>query len=134
MHQNDEYIYFILFIYIQRFFMSVAILLKRLSQSPEDVNFDEVIAVIHDFYQYTPTRFFNGDAVNEKGTNEGSCKIFAFAQLNKLSDKETLACFGKYYREDVLEHPKATDHANIRNFMVSGWAGVTFDSPALTLM
>ncbi len=113
--------------------MSVAILLDRLSQSPEDVNFDEVIAVISDFYQYTPVRFVNGDTVNEQGTNEGSCKIFAFAQLNKLSEKETLACFGKYYREDVLEHPQATDHANIRNFMKSGWSGISFDSPALIL-
>lgn len=114
--------------------MSVAILLERLAQSPEDVNFDEVIAVISDFYQYTPVRFVNGETVNEKGTNEGSCKIFAFAQLNQLSEKETLACFGKYYREDVLEHPEATDHANIRNFMKSGWSGIRFDSPALILL
>ncbi|WP_448248251.1 HopJ type III effector protein [Thalassotalea agariperforans] len=113
--------------------MSVAILLERLSNSPDEVNFDEVIAVINDFYHYTPTRFVNGDAVNEQGTNEGSCKIFAFAKLNGLSEQATLACFGHYYREDVLEHPEANDHANIRNFMVSGWAGVSFDAPALSL-
>lgn len=113
--------------------MSVAILLERLSQSPNEVNFDEVIAVINDFYHYMPTRFVNGDAINEQGTNEGSCKIFAFAKLNGLSEQATLACFGHYYREDVLEHPEASDHANIRNFMVSGWAGVHFDAPALSL-
>ena len=114
--------------------MSVAILLERLSKSPEDVNFDEVIAVIHDFYQYTPTRFINGETINEQGTNEGSCKIFAFAKLNGLSEQATLACFGNYYREDVLQHPNASDHANIRNFIKTGWAGVKFDAPALSLI
>ena len=113
--------------------MSVSILIERLNKSPEDVSFDEVIAVIGDFYDYTPTRFTNGEAVNEQGTNAGSCKIFAFAQLNDLSENATLACFGKYYREDVLQHPEATDHANIRNFMVHGWAGIKFDSQALVL-
>ncbi|MGJ8692973.1 MAG: HopJ type III effector protein [Thalassotalea sp.] len=111
--------------------MSVAILIERLNTSPEDVNFDEVIAVITDFYDYTPARFTNGDAVNEQGTNAGSCKIFAFAQLNKLSEQSTLACFGQYYREDVLEHPQGKDHANIRNFMIHGWAGIKFDTNAL---
>lgn len=114
--------------------MSVTILLERLSNSPEEVNFDEVIAVINDFYQYSPARFTNGDAINEEGTNEGSCKIFAFAKLNNLSEKATLACFGHYYREDVLEHPKGSDHANIRNFMTTGWNGVQFDKPALILL
>jgi hypothetical protein len=69
--------------------------------------------------------------VNESGTNEGSCKIFAFAQLNDLSVEQTLACFGKYYREDVLENPEGNDHGNIRNFMISGWEGVKFSCEAL---
>ena len=114
--------------------MSVAILLDRLSNKADEVNFEEVISVINDFYQYSPSRFTNGETVNEQGTNEGSCKIFAFAQLNKLSVESTLACFGAYYREDVLENPTATDHANIRNFMKSGWDGITFDKPALILV
>lgn len=113
--------------------MSVAILLERLTKVPEEVNFDEVIAVINDNYLYVPTAFKNGDTVNESGTNEGSCKIFAFAKLHDLSEASTLACFGKYYREDVLEHPEATDHANIRNFIKSGWAGITFEGQALIL-
>lgn len=113
--------------------MSVAILIERLNTKPDEVNFDEVIAVITDFYHYTPTRFTNGDTVNEQGSNEGSCKIFAFAQLNKLSEPATLACFGKYYREDVLEHPDNNDHANIRNFIKTGWSGIKFDRPALAL-
>jgi len=33
-----------------------------------------------------------------------------FAQLQQLSQAETLACFGKYYREDVLQNPEGDDH------------------------
>src|SRR3546814_975311 len=43
-----------------------------------------------------------------------------------LSEAETLACFGCFYREDVLKNPDGTDHQNIRNFMRSGWGGVAF--------
>jgi hypothetical protein len=39
--------------------------------------------------------------------------------------------FGTYYRNDVLANPTGTDHGNIRNFMLSGWSEIKFDSPAL---
>jgi hypothetical protein len=44
-----------------------------------------------------------------------------------------LNCFGEYYRTDVLQHPDAIDHQNIRNFIRFGWDGVRFDGAALTL-
>ena len=69
--------------------------------------------------------------VNEAGTNEGSCKIFYFAQLNNLNVQQTLACFGRYYSEDVLSNPTGNDHGNIRNFMKTGWQGIEFKSVAL---
>lgn len=106
--------------------MSLNTLLQQLQTAPETVEFAEVIAVIGDHYHYTPTRFTNGNAVSEAGTNEGSCKIFAFARLQGLTEAQALACFGKFYRDDVLKHPQGTDHANIRNFMQTGWAGVQF--------
>ena len=110
--------------------------IEKLKTSPEAVSFQEVIAFIDANYGYTPCKFVNGSgdraAVNEAGTNEGSCKIFAFAQLNALSEAETLQCFGDYYRKDVLENPEGSDHANIRNFMKTGWGGVTFDGQALS--
>lgn len=105
---------------------------KKLETSPESISFEEVMQVIDDSYIYTPATFTNGDLVNEAGTNEGSCKIFAFAKLNSLTEPQTLACFGKYYRDDVLKHPDATDHGNIRNFMNTGWSKVAFSSVALT--
>ena len=38
---------------------------------------------------------------------------------------------GDYYRVDVLQHPDATDHQNIRQFIQYGWAGITFEGCAL---
>lgn len=111
--------------------MTLSTLLTQLSEEPQRVSFDEVINTIAENYRYTPTTFSNGSIVNEAGTNEGSCKIFAFAKLHKLSQEQTLACFGKYYRDDVLKHPEANDHGNIRNFMISGWDGITFENDAL---
>ena len=116
--------------------MNTKELLAQLNTTPESVTFDQVIETITADYDYTPTRFTNGFdknmAVNEAGTNEGSCKIFSFAQLNNLSKEQTLHCFGDYYRKDVLENPDATDHANIRNFILCGWDGIHFESSALT--
>lgn len=112
--------------------MSVAALIDRIRQQPETVAFDEVMAVIAAGYDYIPTRFRNGDVVNEAGRNEGSCKVFAFARANGLNQAETLTCFGDYYRVDVLENPDGTDHGNIRAFMAHGWDGIAFDGEALT--
>ena len=59
----------------------------------------------------------------QQGENSGSCKIFAFAQLHHLDEASTLACFGAYYRDDVLKHPQGSDHQNIRQFINTGWQG-----------
>lgn len=108
-------------------------LLARLKTSEAD--FEEVIAYINEHYEYTPTRLSNGlgenPVVNEAGSNEGSCRLFALAALKGLSAEDTLQLFGRFYREDVLKHPDATNHANIRRFMQDGWAGIIFDGAAL---
>lgn len=112
--------------------MNLQQLTEQLQVTPEAVEFTDVMAVIEQHFDYTPQRFCNGpEVVNEAGTNEGSCKLFAFGQLLALSEKQTLACFGKYYREDVLGHPDGDDHGNIRSFMVNGWSGISFDGQAL---
>jgi hypothetical protein len=116
--------------------------IQRLQATPSSVTFVEVIDLINTHYEFTPTRFTNGldstglghsRVVNEQGTNEGSCRIFAFAQLQQLTEEQTLHCFGDYYRQDVLANPNGDDHGNIRAFMRDGWAGVVFDQPALAL-
>lgn len=108
-------------------------LFEQLETSPEKIQFKEVIAFIDEHYDFTPTKFINGNTVNEAGQNNGSCKIFSFAQLNDLSKEETLNLFGEFYREDVLKNPDGTDHQNIRNFMESGWEGVSFEGKALQI-
>ncbi len=113
--------------------MTTEQLLKLLKINPESIEFQQVMETIEQNYDYTPTRFTNSEVVNESGANEGSCKIFAFGQLNQLKEHETLACFGTYYRDDVLQNPKGTDHANIRTFIVHGWDGINFDAPALVV-
>lgn len=111
--------------------MTIPAFLNKLRTEPQQVAFADTIAVIEAHYDFTPTRFTNGEVVNEAGTNSGSCKLFSFAKLHNLDKQETLDCFGAYYREDVLQHPGATDHANIRNFMRTGWEGIQFDGAAL---
>ena len=93
------------------------------------VEFQETLSIIAEHYYYRPTEFTNGlirPLINPAGCNEGSCKIFAFAKLHGLSQEQTLALFGEYYRVDVLGNPDAGDHANIRTFMRDGWDGITF--------
>ena len=111
--------------------MTIDIFLTKLKNTPGEISFNETISVIEEFYEFTPTAFRNGNLYNEGGQNNGSCKILSFAKLQNLSEKETLQCFGDYYRKDVLENPDGEDHQNIRNFMKTGWAGVQFKGEAL---
>lgn len=111
--------------------MTIAAFLDKLNTVPDSVAFADTMATIDAAYDFTPAAFSNGALRNEAGINNGSCKLFAFALLNKLSEAQTLACFGAYYRDDVLQHPTGDDHQNIRNFMKTGWAGIKFDSMPL---
>lgn len=107
-------------------------LVEQLKNSPETIQFKEVIAYIDENYNFTPTKFTNGNTVNEADQNNGSCKVFSFAKLNGLSKENTLNLFGDFYREDVLKNPEGTDHQNIRNFIESGWEGISFEGEALS--
>ena len=107
-------------------------LFEQLENAPYEIQFKDVISFIDEHYDFTPTKFTNGNTVNEANQNNGSCKIFSFAKLNDLSKEETLNLFGEFYREDVLKNPKGTDHQNIRNFMTSGWDGIAFEGKALS--
>ena len=109
--------------------MTLSELLAQLTQRP--VSFQTVMQVIEDTYIFIPTLFTNGDLTNPANTNNGSCRIFAFGLINKLSEQATLNAFGDYYTQDVLQNPEGTDHQNIRQFIKTGWKGISFSSPAL---
>lgn len=103
----------------------------KLKQTPEQISFTDTIATIDANYEFTPTAFRNGELENAAGQNSGSCKLLSLAKLHNLSVEQTLHCFGDYYRTDVLQHPSAIDHQNIRNFIRYGWDGVKFENSAL---
>ncbi|MGL6259407.1 HopJ type III effector protein [Vibrio sp. WXL103] len=105
--------------------------IERLNNEPAEIQFSETMAVIDALYDFTPTDFTNGAVENLAGTNNGSCKILAFGQLQGLSKEQTLSCFGDYYRIDVLGNPSGDDHANIRNFILHGWDKVSFKGQPL---
>ena len=106
-------------------------ILEQLKNFPETINFNDVIVFIDENYNFKPVRFVNGSIVNEANQNNGSCKIFSFAKMNNLSEKDTLALFGDFYRNDVLQNPEGEDHQNIRNFIKYGWNGILFTEDAL---
>ncbi len=98
--------------------------------SAQTLDFEDVQSFIATHYDYRPATFQNGNQHNPAGSNEGSCRIFAFALLNQLSAQDALLCFGRYYR-DVLATPDGTDHNNIRQFMIHGLTGLKFEDTAL---
>ncbi|TDG36006.1 HopJ type III effector protein [Pedobacter changchengzhani] len=93
--------------------------------------FSDVVAHIEKYYEHQPTAFRNGNVYNESSQNQGSAKVFAFAKINHLNVDDTLSLFGEHYQA-VLANPDGTDHQNIRQFMVNGWAGITFEGKVLT--
>ncbi|WP_062053702.1 HopJ type III effector protein [Aquimarina longa] len=111
--------------------MNILSFLKKLRTNPEEVSFQDTMNSIDANYEFTPSAFTNGNQNNEEGQNSGSCKLFYFAKLQGFTEEETLHCFGEYYREDVLQHPEAEDHQNIRNFIKTGWQGISFEKQVL---
>ena len=108
----------------------LATLLKTLKE--DSLSFKAVIEFIETYYTHEPTAFRNGELYNEAIQNQGSAKVFTFAQLNKLDKADTLYLFAEHYRA-VLKNPDGTDHQNIRQFMIHGWSGVAFEGTALLI-
>ena len=96
-----------------------------------EAQFTDVLDYIETRYTHTPTAFQNGKQHNAATENQGSAKVFSFAQLNGLDQQQTLALFAEHYAS-VLATPEATDHQNIRQFMLNGWDGIQFEGQALT--
>ena len=95
-----------------------------------EAKFADVIAYIEARYNHTPTAFKNAQQANAATENQGSAKVFSFAQINDLDQAQTLSLFAEHYAA-VLATPEATDHQNIRQFMLNGWDGIQFESEAL---
>lgn len=113
--------------------MTLDTFLDEIKKKPDQISFDKTMSIIDDLYVYNPVSFRNGILENAVGENSGSCKLFAFAKLNGLTESQTLHCFGDYYRIDVLQSSESDCHMNIRNFMQTGWSGITFSNNPLDL-
>ena len=105
---------------------------SKLKSNPTSISFEETMQVIEGNYNFTPSSFTNGKLKNEVGENSGSCRLFAFAKLHNLTKQETLFCFGEHYKS-VLEDKNGDSHQNIRNFMNTGFEGLSFSGEALVL-
>ena len=104
--------------------------ITALTNAPSHLTFADTLAVIDAHYNFTPTAFKNGSVDNLAGTNSGSCKVFSFAKRHKLTKEQTLFMFAEHYK-NVLDTPNGDNHANIRNFMTTGFAGLSFNGNAL---
>lgn len=109
--------------------MSLNELLQQLQA--KQIVFNDVLAFIEKHYTYSPSAFKNGNQNNAETENQGSARVLFFAQINNLSPNDTLILFAEYYTA-VLATPEASDHQNIRQFMLHGWDGVQFEHTVLT--
>ncbi|MDD8058931.1 HopJ type III effector protein [Shewanella metallivivens] len=110
---------------------NITLFIESLYQRANELRFEETMALIDAHYDFAPSAFKNGEQLNEAGQNSGSCKVFAFGQIQQLTEQQTLQLFGQHYR-DVVATPQGDDHQNIRQFMQHGWAGILFSQLALT--
>ena len=104
----------------------------KLKTTPTAITFKETMQVIENYYTFNPTAFKNGDIINNAGENNGSCKLFAFAMHQEFTKEATLFSFGEHY-QTVLADKNGASHQNIRNFMQTGFKGLSFENEALTL-
>ena len=111
--------------------MKIEVFKNKLKETPEAIQFEDTMAVIETHFEFSPTAFKNGALTNKHNENSGSCKLLAFAKMQGLSKQETLACFGQFYFEEVLNDPNGEGHQNIRNFMKTGFEGLSFQGEPL---
>jgi len=104
---------------------SVTAFLAKWRAAPADLKFEDTLALVDGSYSYRPVPFSNGTVSSKAGENAGSAKVLSFGKLVDLTEHETLMLFGQHYR-DTLADPDGTSHGNIRAFMKTGWAGVSF--------
>ncbi len=93
--------------------------------------FASTLAFIGQWFDFTPSAFNNGGVQNSAEQNQGSCKVFALAQLLQLSKEQALCCFGEHYR-DVLATPDVDNHHNLRRVLRDGLGDISFDQFPLT--
>src|SRR5690554_3976733 len=95
-------------------------------------DFEDTLALIDQHFEFQPTGFDNGPVRNDAGENAGSCWVFGLGQYCNLNEADTLSLFAQHYQQ-VLGDPAGDSHANIRQFVSTGWSGIRFDGQPLRL-
>lgn len=86
--------------------------------------FIDTLSFIDAWFDYQPSAFTFRDLANAAHENQGSCKIFALAQLLNLDNKQALLCFGEHYRN--LAHTPTNSHLNLRQLAKHGLTQIEF--------
>ncbi|TXR54798.1 HopJ type III effector protein [Reinekea thalattae] len=110
--------------------MTLNELLEAVYANRSDLKFDQVLACIDAEFEFTPCAFANGNLNNSAEQNQGSCKVLSFAFKAGLNESQALLLFAEHY-QSVLADPEGDAHQNIRQFMNTGWKGVSFEKVAL---
>lgn len=100
--------------------------------SNDNFQFETSLTFIEQYFNFTATAFNNGGVQNSAEQNQGSCKVFALAQLLELNQQQALQCFGQHYR-DVLATPNVDNHHNLRRVLKEGLGSIHFDHFPLEL-
>lgn len=90
-----------------------------------EFQFESTLSFIDTWYDFTASAFNNGSVANSAEQNQGSCKVFALAQLIELNQQQALQCFGQHYR-DVLATPEVDNHHNLRRLQSEGLTDISF--------
>jgi hypothetical protein len=88
---------------------------RKIKTNSAKHHIQETIAVIEENYTFLQ-QHLKMEYCTMQGENSGSCKLFAFAEMQNLSEAATLSCFGAYYQEDVLGDP---EERTIKTFATS---------------
>lgn len=89
-------------------------------------NFKDTLKFIEQWYEFSPTTYFNGPIKNSREENQGSAKVLALGMDLNLTTKQVLRCFGEHYRE-VLLTPGVENHVNVRRLIKDGFCDVSFE-------
>jgi len=95
------------------------------------MNFSDFTNLIDQEYAFENVAFENNSLVNSKDENQGSAKVFCFGFMHSLSKEEAIRCFGEHYQSVLDEPDNELSHVNIRNFIKTGWKGVSINFSAL---
>lgn len=111
------------------FFLIRQQLLAQLAHSEH--TFAQTLAFIEQHFNYQASGFKFAQLESNSEQNQGSCKIFALAQLLNLTQAQTLLCFGEHYRH--LNNTAQDSHLNLRQLAKIGRINIEFEHFPLSL-